>query len=224
MGTGRADELADMFALGEARLPETGWELDEFGQFSFFNLRDLDAITELAAQLASDVLLAEHRTWQFSTDFAATGNQGSHGLQSSTGLTSTVADAWREAVSAVDALEQVELDNLHLLDRVGPGNSIADPPPRGSVYLSIDLNSEAAGKSGLETGELGAELHRLVESTVPILADFPHGSRYLIDVWVGMGDDRDEVTLVDIESGEKDGGGRGGTIAGHARALLDEVD
>ena len=217
--------LADIFALAEEQLPELGWVLDHYGQMVFSPLDDLDAITELAARIAGDRRLAPHDLWLLTTSpYGLTGNEGDHALGTTTGIDAEVAAAWGDVAEAAGSLQHLELENLHLVPLVGPGNYVSDPPPEGSVGLSFQLGSDGTTRAGLETGAVGNELHRLVESTVPALAGFPHGSTYSISVWVGEGDDVEEVRLVDLTSDAADDGGGGGTVAGHAHALLDQLD
>ncbi len=217
-------ELAEMFALAEDRLGDQAWNLDEYGQLRLTDLPDIATITELAARVAADGALAEHQIWLFTTDFDLTGNEDSHALQTTTGLDASVAGAWGALADAVGGLEHLQLDNLHLVPQVGPGSYTSDPPPEGSVRLSINLDSGAGSKGELEAGALGAELRRLVAATVPALAVFPHGSDYTVSVWVGEDDDAEEVDLVDVVSDAKDREVSGGTVADFARALLDRVD
>jgi hypothetical protein len=217
-------ELAEMFALAEDRLGDQAWNLDEHGQLRLTDLPDIATITELAARVAADEALAEHEIWLFTTDFDLTGNEDSHALQTTTGLDQSVAGAWGALADAVGGLEQLELDNLHLVPQVGPGSYTSDAPPEGSVRLSINLDSGAGSRAELEAGALGAELRRLVAATVPALAIFPHGSEYSVSVWVEEDGDGEEIDLVDVTSDAKDRRVNGGTVADFARVLLDRVD
>jgi hypothetical protein len=219
-----ADELAAMFTLGEDRLGDQAWTLDEYGQFRLVDLPDLAAITSLTARIAGDDQLAEHQIWLLSTDFDLTGNEDSHALQTVTGLGPAVAEAWATVADGVESLESLELDNLHLVPLVGPGNYTSDPPPEGSIGLSVNVDSSAGTRAELETGPTGNELRRLVDATLPALVGYPHGSEFSVSTWVGEDDDAEEIDLVDVVSDEKDRTVGGDTVAAYARDLLDRLD